>query len=122
MRLRRNRLRQFHHREAIPRKDSEGSSFIDYGSAVAFMAEEWAAGGKLQVELYGQRLPNIRNLRIDGRYSEQPGKKLQYAVEGGPVISPGDGICLYVSADSAPDYKVVAIYPYNYLTLECERL
>ena len=37
---------------------------MEYGPAAAFQAEEWPAGGKVQAEMYGQRLPNIRNLRI----------------------------------------------------------
>lgn len=119
-----NRLNQYYHRPAIPTKDNEGASYLEYGPASPFQAEMWAAGGKVQAEMYGQRLPNIRNLRIDGTYAEQSGEKrtLQYAIENGPVISPGDGVCLYVSGDSEPDYKIVAVYPYRFLTLEVERL
>ncbi|MFR6348552.1 MAG: hypothetical protein ACLUN9_17675 [Enterocloster aldenensis] len=73
MRLRRSRLVTYHHREAIPKKDSEGSAYTEYGPAVPFQAEEWPAGGKVQAEMYGQRLPNIRNLRIQGAYQEVPG-------------------------------------------------
>lgn len=115
-------MKQYYHRAAIPKRDSEGSSYLEYGSATAVIAEEWPGGGKLQAEMYGQRLPNIRNIRIAGTYTELSGKKLQYAIENGPVISPGDGVCLYVPKDSEPDYKIVAIYPYRFLTLEVERL
>ena len=38
---------------------------------------------------------------------------------GGPTISVNDGIC--INGDQ-PDYKVIAIYPYRYLTLEVEKL
>ena len=123
MRLRRSRLGTYHHREAIPKKDSEGSSYLEYGPAVSFKAEEWPAGGKVQAEMYGQRLPNIRNLRIQGTYKEVPGTgKVSYAVKDGPVITANDGICLCVDGAAAPDYKVVAIYPYRFLTLEVEKL
>lgn len=123
MRLRRSRLGMYHHRAAIPKKDSEGSSYMEYGPAVSFQAEEWPAGGKVQAEMYGQRLPNIRNIRIQGTYQEVPGAgKVSYAITNGPVISANDGICLGVGGDVEPDYKVVAMYPYRFLTLEVEKL
>ena len=123
MRLRRSRLGTYHHRAAIPKKDNEGSSYIEYGPAVSFQAEEWPAGGKVQAEMYGQRLTNIRTLRIQGDYQEIPGDgKTSYAIKDGPVITANDGICLYVTGDAGPDYKVVAIYPYRFLTLEVEKL
>lgn len=123
MRLRRSRLGTYHHRAAIPKKDSEGSSYTEYGPAVAFQAEEWPGGGKVQVEMYGNRLPNIRNLRIQEAYQEVPGAgKVSYAIKDGPVITVNDGICLYVGGDAEPDYRVVAIYPYRFLTLEVEKL
>ena len=113
------------HREALPQKDSEGGSYIIYGEEKhSFKAETWAAGGKLQSEMYGIRLPNIRNLRLDGVYEEVgPGKKVSFQVTQGETmfsIAVNDGICLY--SDDEPDYKVVAIYPYSHLTLEVEKL
>ena len=73
--------------------------------------------------MYGQRLPNIRNLRIQGIYQEVPETgKVSYAVKDGPVITANDGICLYVPGGAEPDYRVVAIYPYWFLTLEVEKL
>ena len=123
MRLRRSRLGMYHHRAAIPKKDSEGSSYMEYGPAVSFQAEEWPAGGKVQAEMYGQRLPNIRNIRIQGTYQEVPGAgKVSYAITDGPVIGANDGICLCVGGDVKPDYRVVAMYPYRFLTLEVEKL
>lgn len=124
MRLKRNRLQTYYHKAAILKKDNEGNTFIEYGRPVSFKAEMWAAGGKLQSELYGLRLPNIRNLRLEGAYKEISGKngKLSYEVDGGPEITVNDGICINVSGEEGPDYKVVAIYPYHFLTLEVERL
>lgn len=123
MRLRRSRMGTYHHREAISKKDSEGSSYTEYGPAVSFLAEEWPAGGKVQAEMYGQRLPNIRNLRIQGAYHEVPGTgKVSYAIKGGPVITANDGVCLCVGGDAEPDYRVVAIFPYRFLTLEVEKI
>lgn len=123
MRLKRNRLKPYHLRKAVPKKDSEGNSTIEYAPAESFVAEMWAAGGKLQTEMYGMRLPNIRNLRLDGKYTEVSLKgSASYLTEDGTIITPGDGICLYVDADTAPDYKIVAMYPYRYLLLEVEKI
>ena len=125
MRLKTNRLGLYYHREAIVKKDNEGNSYLEYGEAHSFKAETWAAGGKLQSEMYGIRLSNIRNLRLDGAYREVhgPGKKVSFQVTQGETtfsIATTDGICLY--SDDEPDYKVVAIYPYSHLTLEVDKL
>ena len=122
MRLKRSRLMECKHRPAVVKKDGEGSSYVEYGAPTPFQAEMWAAGGKLQAEMYGIRLPNIRNLRIDGDYEEIPGTsgKVKYQLDCGAEISVNDGICIY--SDGDPDYKVIAIYPYHFLTLEVGKL
>lgn len=126
MRLKRARLKTCSHWQAIPRKDNEGNSYLEYGFPSTFDAEVWPAGGKLQTELYGQRIGSIKNVRIDGHY-----ETLQVS-EGGRVyevyqfadmdVREGDGICLHVSGDREPDYKIIAIRPYRFLTLEVEKL
>lgn len=124
MRQKRSRLREYYHRGAIPKKNNEGSSYIEYGDPVVFTAEEWAAGGKLQAEMYGLRLPNIRNLRVTGDYCEvfSSGGFQGYQIENGPFFQAGDGVCLYVGPGGEPDYKIVAVYPYRLLTLEVEHV
>lgn len=121
MRLKHNRLKQYSHCAAITKKDKEGGTYTEYGPAGSFSAETWPAGGKLQTQMYGIRLPNIRNLRIDGKYREVSGTngRVSYEIENGPTITVNDGICMY---SDNPDYKVVAIYPYSFLTLEVEKL
>lgn len=121
MRQKISRLKTYKHRPAHVEKDREGAAHIEYGSATEIQAEMWPGGGKVQTEMYGARLPNIRNLRVSGKYEEiSEGRKLSYQIEDGPVISAGDGICLY--SEEEPDYKVVAVYPYSFLTLEVEKL
>ena len=98
---------------------------MEYTQAVPFFAEEWPGGGKLQTQMYGIRLPNIRNLRIQGSYAETnrvSDGALAFQVKDGPLIKVNDGICLFGSAESEPDYRVVAIYPYRFLTLEVEKI
>lgn len=124
MRLKRSRLNKYWHKAAIQKKDGEGNTYIEYGSAVSFMAEMWTGGGEVQEKMYGIRLPNIRNLRIDGKYQEIPGTpgKIRYRLSCGAEITVNDGICIYSGQEEKPDYKVVAIYPYRFLTLEVEKL
>lgn len=124
MRLKRNRMEEFFHRTAVPKKDKEGASYVEYGAPESFMAETWPGGGKAQIEMYGMRLPNIRNCRMEGNYCERAGLNggVCFTLDGGPSFKAGDGICLYVRADQEPDYKIVAVYPYHFLTLELERM
>lgn len=123
MRLKRSRLSKYWCRKPILKKDAEGGSYIEYGPAEIITAEMWAGGGKLQTEMYGNRLPNIRNLRLQGKYYEIPGKngKVSYKLDNGPEITAGDGICIYSAESQEPDYQVVAVYPYSHLTLEVEK-
>lgn len=88
------------------------------------MAEIWPGGGKLQSEMYGIRLPNIRNLRISGDYTETSRLRgvTGYQVKHGPFICVNDGICVYVSPDAEPDYQVIAIYPNRFLAVEIEKI
>ena len=122
MRLKRSRLGTYQIRKAIIKRDAEGT-YIEYGPATPITAEMWTGGGKLQTEMYGNRLPNIRNLRLNGAYYEVPGinGKVTYQMRDGPGIAAGDGICIYAAADQDPDYQIVAIYPYTHLTLEVEK-
>lgn len=104
----------------MQKKDKEGNTSIEYAPPTEFSAEMWPGRGKVQAEMYGNRLPGIRNLRIDGRYQEvRKGRKVSYQITDGPEITVNDGICIY---DQEPDYKVIAIYPYRFLTLEVEKL
>ncbi|WP_243009242.1 hypothetical protein [Clostridium sp. AM58-1XD] len=116
-------MKQYSHRRAIPKKDQEGSSYIEYGQPSSFEAEVWPGGGKLQAEMYGQRISNIKNVRIDGNYElliSNEGKELYQFAD--MTVCEGDGICLYVPQDHEPDYRIIAIRPYRYLTLEVEKL
>lgn len=117
-------MQTYYHRAAIPKKDSEGGSYVEYAKAASFQAEEWPGGGKHQAEMYGIRLPNIRNCRVDGEYKELRDKQGEvcFVMEGGPVFTVNDGICLYTGELGEPDYRIVAIYPYRFLTMELERI
>lgn len=97
---------------------------MEYAPPEPFVAEEWAAGGKVQAEMYGTRLPGIRNLRIESCYQERRNVcgVVEYAMDDGLAFSVNDGICLYSGEHGEPDYRIVAVYPYRFLTLEIERI
>lgn len=124
MRLRQSRLETYYHRKRIVKKDSEGSTYEEYCAANPFSGESWPASGKVQAQQYGQRLGYIRNLKIAGGYTIQPDKdgKLHYILDNGTDLMELDGICLFAGENARPDYKIVAVKPYRFLTLEVERI
>ena len=122
MRLKRSRLRQYYHRKKTVKKDKEGGTSEEFDPALPFCAEVWPAGGKLQCEIYGERLPYIRNVRIDGGYRIQSDARgILHYVGGDLDLVEGDGVCLYVPGDSEPDYRIIAIRAYRFLKLEVEK-
>lgn len=42
--------------------------------------------------------------------------------DGDCEINEGDGICVYVSKESKPDYKVISIKRYSHLAIELEKI
>ncbi len=73
--------------------------------------------------MYGQRVNHIQNCRINARYeviADEKGR-VSYRI-GSMTLQEGDGICLNVPEDHEPDYRIIAIRPYRYLTLEVERI
>jgi len=122
MRMKRKRLVEVYHRKMTTEKDAECHNNVFYGPASGIKVEMWPAGGKLQAEMYGVRLPNIRNLRVDGAYQEVcVDGVVRFQLENGPAITVKDGINLYTAAGDDPDYEIVAIRPFGHLTLEVER-
>lgn len=124
MRMKRSRIKTYFLRKATTVKDGEGCTSTEYSKPIAFQGESWPAGGKVQAELYGNRLSYIRNVKVDGKYISKSDNKgmLHYIFENGMDIMENDGVCLYVSADTTPDYKIISIKPYHPLVLEVERI
>ena len=62
--------------------------------------------------------------RTQGSYKIQTDEKgrLHYILEDGTDIEERDGICLYVAADQLPDYRIISIKPYRFLTMEVEKI
>lgn len=124
MRMKRNRVNEYHLRKVKTVKDGEGGTYKEYGSPIAFAGEIWPAGGKVQSQMYGERLSYIRNVKVEGNYTiEQDDKGVtHYVFPDGLDIVEGDGLCLYAGKDAAPDYRVISITPYRPLKMEAERL
>jgi len=87
-------------------KDDEGGKYSGYLEAREIQANISPASGKLQAEIYGERLNYILNMLYDGP----------------ETINEGDGICVYVSKDNEPDYKVISIKRYSHLFIELEKI
>lgn len=124
MRLRQSRLETYYHRKRFVKKDGEGSTYEEYGAASPFSGESWPASGKVQAQQYGQKLGYIRNVKIDGEYtikSDENGN-LHYILKNGTELMELDGICLFAGEKDEPDYKIVSVKPYRFLTLEVERI
>lgn len=87
-------------------EDNEGGKYPGYSEPIEIQANIYPASGKLQAEIYGERLNYILNMLYDGPQT----------------ISEGDGICVYVSKESEPDYKVIIIKRYSHLFIELEKI
>lgn len=100
-------MKNYHYRKRIPGRDREGGSITEYGQAEEIEATIWAASGKIQAEMYGERLTYIKNMEYDGEISMQE----------------GDGICVFVGPEEKPDYKIISIKPeYSPKRMELEKI
>lgn len=90
MRMRKNLLKTYHYSKRIAKKDKEGSSYSEYGDPLPFEAIIWPAQGRVQAEIYGERLRYILNMKT---LPDVPLNEL-------------DGITVY---DQKPDYQIVSI-------------
>lgn len=124
MRMRQSRVKTYHLRPRTTTKGAECNTYEVYEDAVSFRGEVWAAGGRVQAELYGERLSYVRNVRIEGRYvitTDRDGI-IHYVYPNGLDIVESDGVCIYVPPDQSPDYKVISIRPVCPLKMECMKI
>jgi len=120
MRLKRSRLRTLKIANKSITKDSEGVPQDVYGTPSIFDGTVWPAGGKLQVEKYGDKISSILNCKLDGDYTIEPEENHIKYVFGNFSIREGDGV--YIYSDDKPDYRIISITPYKPLKMEVERL
>lgn len=91
-------LKDLYLKKAIPKEDDEGTIYTDYDDTpVDFKANVQPAGGKVMAEMYGERLAYMLTMYYSGSLD----------------IKEKDGICVYAGPSEKPDYKIVAIRPWN---------
>lgn len=120
-RMRRTRVETMHLCCRTVSKTNEGATMETFGAPVAFNGESWPAGGKVQAEMYGDRLGYIRNLKIRGEYTAAvaPDGGMEYRFADFTVREL-DRVCIF--NDTAPDFRIISIKPYKPLTMELERI
>ncbi len=92
MRMRKSQKKAHNMRRRVIKKNSEGGDVEAYAEAIEIEATIWQASGKVQAEMYGERLAYMKNMEY----------------EGAETITEGDGICVNVPGDEDPDYKVTS--------------
>ena len=100
-------MKKYHLRKKKVDTNSEGGRDVSYSEAVEIEAIIWPAGGKVQAQMYGEKLAYI--------------KSMEYA--GPETLKEGDGICVFVGPEAKPDYKIISIKrEYNPQVVELEAL
>ena len=98
MRLRQRDLKPYVIKERIPMEEPDGTTYEGWKEeGHIIQANIQPAGGRLMAEMYGERLAYM----------------LTAYVENGTNLKETDGVCVYVSPDNDPDYKVVAAPPWS---------
>ncbi|WP_305153806.1 hypothetical protein [uncultured Clostridium sp.] len=93
-------------KKKITTEDNEGNIYVDYSEPIEIKANIYPASGKLQAEIYGERLNYILNMLCDGKKD----------------LIEGDGICVFVDKDSKPDYRIISIKQYSHQLIELEKI
>lgn len=98
MRLRQRDMKTYTVKKHGTFKESDGTAYTGYEEqGREIKAKIQPAGGKMLSEIYGLRLAYM----------------LTMYCEKGTDLSENDGVCVYVDADKDPDYRIVAIRPWN---------
>lgn len=120
MRMKKSRLRMLKIANKAVTKDSEGGPIVAYTDEKVFEGTVWPAGGKLQIQKYGDKVDSMMNCKLKGAYEIIPeGNHVRYAF-GDFSLRENDGVFVYT--ESEPDYRVISITPHKPLFLELERL
>ena len=93
----RNKKPYFYKKREITQDDEGGTVETFSEKPVLFEAAIYPAGGRIQAEVYGNRLNYILNMLYDGNED----------------ISENDGVCVYVGSEATPDYKVISVKHYT---------
>lgn len=100
-------MKTYYLRRRTAKKNSEGGSVVGYEDPIEIRATIWSAGGRVQAEMYGEKLAYMKNMLYEGT------EKMQE----------GDGICVFAAPEDSPDYKIISIKAEcRPLMMELERL
>lgn len=123
MRLRQTRIETLHVRPVTVTHTADGD-VTDWGEAAAFQGTKWPAGGRVQTEMYGNRVQDVFNVKVQGKYKAELDETTRQPVYMFQdfTLKLNDGICIYAAPDATPDYRIVSIKPYEPLQMEVMRI
>ena len=123
MRLKQTRVRTFYATSRILTADNEGVNSVSWGEPFEVRGEIWKANSTRQIAEYGDRIENVANMYVEGKYTitlENKAPKVTFS--NGNVLRPNDGVYVYADTDGDPDYVIRTIEPCPVLMLEVERI
>ncbi|WP_143463227.1 hypothetical protein [Levilactobacillus enshiensis] len=100
MRLARRSLKTVYLKRRIEVEDDEANVTHDWGPAISIQVNVQPAGGSVNAAIYGEELTYMKSIMYQGNEIQ----------EGRDESA---GLCLNVSADKEPDYKITAITTYS---------
>lgn len=107
MRLRQRDLKDFKYRKYGSFKEADGTTYKGYDTVLGkIKAKTQPAGGKMLSELYGLRLAYMLTMYCDDAAG----------------LAENDGVYINNSVDKEPDYKVVAIRPWDCNVIDLEKV
>lgn len=108
MRLKVRDLKIVYLKRKVVERDKEANVITKYSDTpILLKMNVQSSDGRMAVERYGERLKYYKNCKYQGKEH----------------LKEGDGICVYVSKESKPDYFIKSILDYStHLNIELERI
>lgn len=100
MRLRERDLTTVYIKRVEFDQDDEGNDIIKYLDPIQVRMNIQSASGTVNAQIYGSKLSSMKSCKHQGNELK----------EGRDENS---GVCVYVTKDEQPDYKVVSIQPFS---------
>lgn len=97
MRLRKRDLKPYAYKRRETITETDGTTYSGWGDSAVLYANVQPAGGKLLVEMYGERLAYMKVAYLE---------KTNGAIEG-------DRVYINAATNQEPDYKIIAIRPWG---------
>lgn len=109
MRLRERDLSTVYLKRTELDQDDEGNDIVKYLDPIPLKMNVQSANGTVNAQIYGSKLSSMKSCKYQGDELK----------EGRDENS---GVCVYVTKDEQPDYKVVSIQPFStHLNVMLER-